>query len=48
MLLDLDLPFTEFYEDEMRRLTLNAVPYGLQALYTGSYAQEGGSAHEGC
>jgi hypothetical protein len=30
--------FTEFSEDEMRRPTLNAVPYGLQALYTGSNA----------
>jgi hypothetical protein len=24
---------TEFSEDEMRRPTLNAVPYGLQTLY---------------
>jgi transposase len=30
----------------MRRPTLNAVPYGLQKHYTGSYAQEGGSALE--
>ena len=37
--------FPEFSEDEMRRPTLNAVPYGLQPLYTGSNAQEGGSAH---
>jgi hypothetical protein len=27
---------TEFSEDEMRRPTPYAVPYGLQALYTGS------------
>ena len=37
---------TEFSEDEMRRPTLNAVPYGLQLLYTGSYAQGGESALE--
>src|SRR5918997_5103383 len=30
----------------MRRPTLDAVPYGLQTLVTGSYAQEGGSALE--
>jgi hypothetical protein len=30
---------TEFSEDEMRRPTLNAVPYGLQTPATGSYAQ---------
>jgi hypothetical protein len=29
----LDFRFTEFSEDEMRRPTLNAVPYGLQTLY---------------
>jgi hypothetical protein len=32
---------TAFYEDEMRRPTLNAVPYGLQTLVTGSYAHYG-------
>jgi hypothetical protein len=31
--------FWGFSEDEMRRPTLNAVPYGLQILVTGSYAQ---------
>ena len=30
----------------MRRPTLSAVPYGLQLLYTGSYAQGGESALE--
>jgi hypothetical protein len=33
---ELDRPnfaLTEFSEDEMRRPTLNAVPYGLQTLY---------------
>src|SRR5215216_6394302 len=29
----LNFAFTEFSEDEMRRPTLNAVPYGLQTLY---------------
>jgi hypothetical protein len=38
--------FTEFSEDEMRRPTLNAVPYGLQKHYTGSNAQEGRLALE--
>jgi hypothetical protein len=36
-----------FSEDEMRRPTPYAVPYGLQTLYGLSNAQEGGSAHHG-
>jgi hypothetical protein len=35
----LTFALTEFSEDEMRRLTLNAVPYGLQRL-TGSNGPE--------
>jgi hypothetical protein len=38
----------KFSEDEMRRPTPHTqYPLGLQALCTGSYAQEGGSAHHG-
>jgi hypothetical protein len=37
--LSANFAFWGFSEDEMRRPTLNAVPYGLQILVTGSYAQ---------
>jgi hypothetical protein len=38
----------EFSEDEMRRPTPYAVPYGLQMPEGLLTAQKGGSAHHGC
>jgi hypothetical protein len=41
----LDFRFTEFSEDEKADPPDTQYPLGLQTLYTGSNAQEGGSAH---
>jgi hypothetical protein len=43
----LNFRFTEFSEDEMRRPTPCAVPFGSAKVRRALMAQRGGSAHHG-
>jgi hypothetical protein len=47
MSIPVNFAITEFSEDEMRRPTLNAVPFGSAKAIRALTAQRGGSAHYG-